>query len=137
MAPPVLDEASFDRFVSDNDTAVVGFVGQDGDAALFSALSNAVLQNHPGVAFAQVHGNSRKLFDLFGLGGTGMAIFRERVGMYLEAGLPAAGQLARLLKGIAAQNMEHVRAELDREREARESLAVHRVCPATRRGKLG
>ena len=137
MAPPVLDEASFDRFVSDNDTAVVGFVGQDGDAALFSALSNAVLQNHPGVAFAQVHGNSRKLFDLFGLGGTGMAIFRERVGMYLEAGLPAAGQLARLLKGIAAQNMEHVRAELDRERAARESLAVHRVCPATRRGKLG
>jgi hypothetical protein len=66
-----------------------------------------------------------------------MAIFRERVGMYLEAGLPAAGQLARLLEGIAAQNMEHVRAELDRERAARESLAVHRVCPATRRGKLG
>ena len=137
MAPPVLDEGSFDRFVSDNDTAVIGFVGQDADAALFSALSNAVLEHHPGVAFAQVHGSSRKLFDMFGLGGTGTAIFRGRVGMYLEAGLPAAGQLARLLEGIAALDMEHVRAELERERAARESLAVHRVCPATRRGKPG
>lgn len=137
MAPPVLDEASFDRFVSDNDTAVIGFVGQDADAALFSALSNAVLEHHPGVAFAQVHGNSHKLFDLFGLSGTGTAIFRERVGMYLEAGMPAAGQLARLLERIAALDMGHVRAELERERTAREALAVHRVCPATRRGKPG
>ena len=138
MAPLVLDEASFDRFVSDNDTAVIGFVGQDGDAALFSALSNAVLEQHPGVAFAQVHGHSsHKLFDLFGLSGTGTAIFRGRVGMYLEAGLPAAAQLARLLDGIAALDMERVRAELEQERAAREALAVHRVCPATRRGKPG
>jgi hypothetical protein len=112
MAPAVLDESGFDRFVSDNDTAVIGFIEEDGDAATFSALASDVLGKHPGVAFAQVHGNSRGLFDLFGLSGTATAIFRGRVGMYLEAGLPAADRLAR------------------------ESLAVHRVCPATRRGKL-
>ena len=136
MAPAVLDETSFDRFVSDNDTAVIGFIGQDGDAGPFSALSIAVLGKHPGVAFAQVPGNSRGLFDMFGLSGAATAIFRGRVGMYLEAGLPAADQLIRLLDGIAALNMERVRTQIDQERSARESLAVHRVCPATRRGKL-
>lgn len=136
MAPAVLDETGFDRFVSDNDTAVIGFVEEDGDAAKFSALANDVLGKHLGVAFAQVYSTSRGLFDMFGLSGTAMAIFRGRVGMYLEAGLPAADQLARLLDGIAALNMERVRAEIEQERLAGESLAVHRVCPATRRGKL-
>lgn len=136
MAPAVLDETGFDRFVSENDTAVVGFVEGDGDAALFSALASDVLGKHPGVAFAQVHGTSRALFDMFALSGTATAIFRGRVGMYLEAGLPAADQLTRLLGGIVALDMERVRAEIEQERLARESLAVHRVCPATRRGKL-
>jgi hypothetical protein len=75
MAPAVLDETGFDRFVTDNDTAVIGFFGEDGDAATFAALANNVL-------------------------------------------------------------MERVRAEIEQETSARESLAVHRVCPATRRGKL-
>ena len=134
MVPAILDETVFDRFVSDNDTAVIGFLEEDGNARLFSALASDVLGKHPGVAFAQVHG--RGLFDLFGLSGTATAIFRGRVGMYLEAGLPAADQLARLLDGIAALNMDRVRSEIEQERSARESLAVHRVCPATRRGKL-
>ena len=136
MALPILDETVFDRFVSDNDTVVIGFVAEDSEAALFSALSTDVLGKHPGVAFAQVNGNSRTLFDMFGLNATATAIFRGRVGMYLEAGLPAANQLTRLLAGIAALDMERVRAQLEQERSARESLAVHRVCPATRRGKL-
>jgi hypothetical protein len=136
MAPAVLDETGFDRFVSDNDTAVIGFVEGDGDAALFSVLADDVLGKHPDVAFAQVRGDSRGLFDMFGLNGTATAIFRGRVGMYLEAGLPVAEHLARLLEGIAALNMERVRAEIAQEKSVRESLAVHRVCPATRRGKL-
>ena len=136
MAPAILDESCFDRFVSDNDTVVIGFIEKDDDAATFAALASDVLGKHPGVAFAQVHGDSRGLFDMFGLSGTATAIFRGRVGMYLEAGLPAADQLARLLDGIAAMDMERVRAEIEQERSARESLAVHRVCPATRRGKL-
>ena len=137
MAPAVLDETGFDRFLSDNDRVVIGFVEKDGDAEAFSALATRVLGRRPKVAFAQVLGNSRALFDMFGLEGTATAIFRERVGMYLEAGLPAADQLVRLLDGIAALDMERVHGELDQERSARESLAVHRVCPATRRGKLG
>ena len=136
MAPAVLDKTGFDRFVSANETAVIGFIEGDADAAIFSALVNDVLGKHPGVAFAQVQGSSRGRFTMFGLDGTATAIFRGRVGMFLEAGLPAANQLARLLDGIAALNMERVRKEIDQERSARESLAVHRVCPATRRGKL-
>jgi len=136
MSPAVLDETVFDRFVSDNGTAVIGFIAEDGEAPVFSALANDVLGKRPGVAFALVLANSRGLFDMFGLNATATAIFREHIGMYLEAGLPAPGQLVRLLDGIAALNMERVRTELEQERAARESLAVHRVCPATRRGKL-
>jgi hypothetical protein len=72
---------------------------------------------------------------MFGLSGTATAIFRGCVGMYLEARVPAADQLVRLLDGIAALNMERVKAEIEQERAARESLAVHRICPATRRDR--
>jgi hypothetical protein len=41
-----------------------------------------------------------------------------------------------LLDGIAALNMEPVRAEIEQEKSVPESLVVHRICPATRRGKL-
>lgn len=136
MAPADLDESGFDRFVSDNDTVVIGFFEEDDDAATFDALANETLGMHPGVAFAQVHRTNRGLFELFGLRGTATAIFRGRVGMYLETGLPPAGQLARLLDSVAALDMERVRAEIEQERSAAESLAVHRVCPAMRRGKF-
>jgi hypothetical protein len=113
MAPAILDETSFDRYLSEHDMVVIGFVEKQSDAAALSALANELPGRHPGVAIAQVSGDNRALFDMFGLSGTSTAIFRRRVGMYLEPGLPAA------------------------ERSARESLAVHRVCPATRRGKPG
>ncbi|HYN27222.1 MAG TPA: hypothetical protein VES94_02910, partial [Burkholderiales bacterium] len=85
MAPAILDESCFDRFLSDNDTAVIGFIEKDVNAATFAALASDVLGKYPGVAFAQVHADSRGLFDMFGLSGTATAIFRGRVGMYLEA----------------------------------------------------
>ena len=137
MAPAVLDESGFDRFVSDNDTAVSGFGEEEGSAALFAQLANHVLGKRPGVAFGQVHGNSRGLFDMFGLSGTATSIFRGRIVMFLEAGLPDPARLTQLLERIAALDIERVRTEIEQERSARESLAVHRVCPATRRGKSG
>jgi len=136
MAPPTLDETGFHRFVSDNDTAVIGFIEEDVNAASFLALASDVLGRRPGVAFGQVQRDSRGLFNLFGLGGTATAIFRGRIVMYLEPGLPDPGRLTQLLDGIAALDIERVRAEIEQERSARESLAVHRVCPATRRGKM-
>jgi hypothetical protein len=136
MTPALLDESSFDSFLSGQDTAVIGFIEQKGDATEFFALARAVSGNYPGVAFAHVEGSSRALFEAFGLSGTATAIFRERVGMYLEPGFPAAELLERMLVGIAALDMGRVRGELAQEKAARESLAVHRVCPAARRGKL-
>jgi hypothetical protein len=136
MTPAVLDETSLDRYLSDHDMVVIGFVEKEGDAAALAALAKEVPRRHPGVAIAQVSADNRALFGMFGLSGTGTAIFRGRVGMYLEPGLPATDQLMRLLDGIAALDMESVRAQLEQEKSARESLAVHRACPATRRGKL-
>lgn len=98
MSPAVLDESSFDDFVSGHDTVVIGFV-QARDAAQFSTLADAVGGCHPGVFFAQVHDHHHGLFDLFGLSGTAIAIFRTRIGLYLEPGLPAGEPFGAVARG--------------------------------------
>jgi hypothetical protein len=134
MSPTVLDEPTFDGFLREYETVVVGFVREKNDAAGFTALVSAVQAQRPAVAFAQVEADS--LFEMFGLSATSTAIFRGRVGMYLEPGLPPPHRLLRLLDGVAALNMERVYSEIEQEKAARDALAVHRSCPTNRRGKL-
>jgi hypothetical protein len=134
MSPTVLDEPTFDEFLREHETVVVGFVREKNDAAGFAALVSAVQAQRPAVAFAQVEADS--LFEMFGLSATSTAIFRGRIGMYLEAGLPPISLLLRLLDGVAALNMDRVVSEIEEEKAARDALAVHRACPTNRRGKL-
>lgn len=137
MTPSQLDESSFDRFVSANSLAVIGFVaGGDGDAATFAAVAGAVAATHPGAAFATVAASQRGLYEMFGQHGTATAIFRERVVLYLEPGIPDAGQLDRLLVSIDALDIGKVHAEIEEQRLAEIALATRRVCPTARRGKL-
>lgn len=137
MALPVLDADNFDEFVSSNEVAVVGFIGRDaGDAARFAAGAGHALGDHPAAAFATVGSNSRGLFDMFGLSTSATAIFRERVVVYLEPGIPAVENLALLLDRVAKLDMAQAHAEIEQEREARAALAAHRVCPTARRGKF-
>jgi hypothetical protein len=136
MATSLLDASTFDRFVSDHDIAVIGFVEHEADLARYSAVASTVMAIHPDVAFGRVDAAHRALFQSFGLGGTATAIFRARIGLYLEPGVPAAEVLDRLLHGIGALNMQRIQAEIAQEKAARESLAVHSACPATRRGKF-
>lgn len=138
MTPSQLDESSFDRFVSANPVAVIGFVaGGDGDATAFGAVAGAVAEAHPAAAFATVAADQRGLYEMFGQNGTATAIFRERVVLYLEPGIPDAGQLDRLLASIGALDIGKVHAEIEQQRLAEISLATLRVCPTARRGKLG
>ncbi|MEQ1879602.1 MAG: hypothetical protein ABL878_01375 [Burkholderiales bacterium] len=134
MSPTVLDESTFDGFLSEHETVVVGFVREKSDAAQFAALTSEVQGQRPAAAFARVNADS--LFDMFGLSAASTAIFRGRIGMYLEAGLPSTPRLLRLLDGVAALNMDRVYSEIEQEKAARDSLAVHRACPTNRRGKL-
>ncbi len=137
MIPPVLDADNFDEFVSANEVAVVGFIGGDGeDAARFAAGAGRALAGHPGAAFATVGSDSRGLFDMFGLSASATAIFRQRVVVYLEPGIPAAGHMALLLDRVAALDMAQALAEIEQERAARAALAAHRVCPTARRGRF-
>jgi hypothetical protein len=136
-APLQLDESSFDRFVCANPVAVIGFVaGGDGDAAAFVAAAGAVAATHPAAAFGTVAAEQRGLYEMFGLNGSATAIFRERVVLYLEPGIPDAGQLDRLLASIGALDIRKVHAEIEQQRQAEISLAALRVCPTARRGKL-
>jgi hypothetical protein len=134
MSPTVLDESTFDGFLTGNETVVIGFVREKSDITGFAALVGEVQRQRPAVVFAQV--NAGSLFEMFGLNAASTAIFRRRVGMYLEAGLLAPNQLLRLLDGVAALNMDRVLREIEQEKAARDSLAVHRACPTNRRGKL-
>lgn len=137
MSPPILDEGSFDGFVTGNEMAVIGFIGQTGDdAARFAGLAGNIGGKHPAVAFAAVAAGSLELFEMFGLNGTATAIFRERVVLYCESGIPDAGLLSRLLDRIASLDIGKVHAELEQERATEAALATHRVCPAARRGKF-
>jgi hypothetical protein len=139
MALPVLDADSFDGFVSANEVVVVGFIGPDaGDAARFAAGAGYAPGDHPAAAFATVGNSSRGLFDMFGLSASASAtaIFRERVVVYLEPGIPAAGHMALLLDRVAKLDMAQAHAEIEQERAARAALATHRVCPTARRGKF-
>ena len=137
MTPSQLDESSFDRFVSANPVAVIGFVaGGDGDAEAFVAVAGAVAATHPVAAFATVAADKRGLYEMFGQSGTATVIFRERVVLYLEPGIPDAGQLDRLLASIGALDIDKVHAEIEQQRLAEISLATVRVCPTARRGKL-
>jgi hypothetical protein len=134
MNPTVLDESTFDGFLTEHETVVIGFIRGKGDAAKFAALTNEVQGQRPTVAFGEV--SADRLFEMFGLSATSTVIFRGRIGMYLAAGLPPVSQLLHLLDGVAGLNMERVLSEIEQEKAARDSLAVHRACPTNRRGKL-
>jgi hypothetical protein len=137
MTPPALDAESFDDFVSRNEVAVVGFMGADGgDAATFSAGAGQALPQHPEASFATVGSECRGLFEMFGLKGSAMAIFRQRIVVYLEPGIPAAEHVSLLLDRVAALDMAQAHAEIEQERATRAALATHRVCPTARRGKF-
>jgi len=137
MTPSVLDAETFDDFVSSNEVAVVGFIGDDGvDAAGFSAAAGQAIAIHSEAAFATVGSDSPGLFGMFGLKGTATAIFRERIVVYLEPGIPPAEHMKLLLDRVAALDMAQAHAEIERERAARAALAIHNVCPTARRGKF-
>ena len=55
--------ACFDRFVADNDTAVIDFIDEDGNAAIFSALASTVLGKHPGDAVRRLEAKRQPSAD--------------------------------------------------------------------------
>ncbi|HEY5931018.1 MAG TPA: hypothetical protein VIU02_11970 [Burkholderiales bacterium] len=137
MTPTVLDAETFDDFVSNNEVAVVGFIGEGGmDAAGFSAAAGQAMATHSGAAFATVGSDSSGLFSMFGLKGSATAIFRERIVVYLEPGIPPAEHMKLLLDRVTALDMAQAHAEIEQERAARAALATHNVCPTARRGKF-
>jgi hypothetical protein len=136
MAPALLDDKGFDAFVSEHEIAVVGFAGDDATVATISQLA-AGIRPRADAAFGCVQADSRNLFDAFGLSGTALAIFRQRIVFYLEPGLVGGSRLDELLDRIGALDLAKVKSEIERERQESAPLAVHRVCPAARRGRPG
>jgi hypothetical protein len=136
VTPARLDDGAFDKFVSEHEIAVVGFAGDDAAVATIAQLA-ATIRSRADAAFGCVPADNRNLFDAFGLKGTALAIFRQRIVFYLEPGLVEGSRLDALLDRVAGLDLVQVKAEIERERAASAPLAVHRVCPTARRGRPG
>ena len=136
MTPARLDDHAFDKFVSEHDIAVVGFAGDDTAVATIAQLAESI-RFRADAAFGCVPADNRNLFDAFGLSGTALAIFRQRIVFYLEPGLVDGSRLDALLDGIAKLDLAQVKSEIERDRAETVPLAVHRVCPVARRGSTG
>jgi hypothetical protein len=135
MLPRLADEAAFDTFVSTHPAAVIGFTPQfEEEISQYAALAAAVGAAFPQVNFAMADGSDERFAKRFALAAPcALAIIRERVVLYLEAGIPAAATLAEYLRAALALDMQRVRAELEAERAMRAALTVHRIYPGSRR----
>lgn len=136
MSAIALDLGSFDGFVSDHDFVVIGFLGGAADEAAFAVAMAAARAAQPRVEFATVDAGQGELFRMFGVRESATAIFRERVVLYFEPGIPAAPGLTSVLGRAAALDMAGIHAELAEQHARENALAAHRVCPTARRGWL-
>jgi hypothetical protein len=142
MTTAALDHASFDGYISSHELVVVGFLGRAGrdeaaqDEAAFAVAVAAAQAAQPQAAFATVDAAQGELLQMFGVEGSAVAIFRERVVLFFEPGIPAAARLTEVLQRAAALDMARVHAELEQQHATESALATHRVCPTARRGSF-
>ena len=129
----VLGQADFDRIASDSDVLIVEFGSQPSDALLTIARErtrNRFVHVDPAA--------SPGLAAMFGLSeGPALLILRQRIVLYFDQVEHSAAEIGTLLGRVEALDMDTVQRALQAEREAEEALMMRRVCPATRRGRVG
>jgi hypothetical protein len=126
-------QADLDRIASDHDTLIVEFGSRPSDALLEVASERT--QNH----FVHVDpAASPAIAAMFGLSeGPALLILRQKVVLYFDQVEHTAAEIGTLLERVGALDMDTVHRALQAEREAEEALMMRRVCPATRRGRVG
>lgn len=127
-----ITESHFDTFLAEHATVAVmihapgEFSGPELDALagvcesrdLPSALAVIDSSVAPGVA------------AMFGVLHTPyLLIFRDRIALFAEAVRPTPAGLEALLAQIQQLDLEKVRADIEAERQAQESLLLRRACP--------
>ena len=128
-----LGQAEFDRMASASDVLVVEFGGRPSAAFLTAARERT--RNR----FVQVNpASSPAIAAMFGVSeGPALLILRQKVVLYFDQTQHTAAEIRALVERVEALDMDAVQRALQAEREAEEALMMRRVCPATRRGRIG
>ena len=139
MVATLPDQDTLDALIAAHATLAIVFDDESSDAGrAFHAAFEDVTARLPEVAFRRVPWTeSNALAGLFGIeAAPALVLFREGVGLYCGPAAFSAPQLEALLRRAQTLDIDQVREEMRREREAESMIAIRRACPAGRRGNL-
>lgn len=115
MATLNLNSENFDSTIQGNDIVLIDFWAEwCGPCKSFAPVYEAASEQHADVAFAKVDTEEQQaLAGQFGIRSIPtIAVFREQVMVFSQAGALPASALEELIKQIKALDMEDVRAKV-------------------------
>jgi len=133
------DRETLDALIAAHETLAIGFDDEGTEASkAFRSAFEDVARRMPEIAFRRVDWSaSHPLAALFGIeAAPALVLFRRGIGLYCGPATFPAAQLEALLRRSLTLDIEKVREELRRDREAESMIAMRRACPAGRRGNL-
>jgi len=139
MVATLPDQDTLDALIAAHATLAIVFDDEGSEAGrAFRAAFEDVMQRMPEVAFRRVPWtDSNALAGLFGIeAAPALVLFRKGVGLYCGPATFPAPQLEALLRRAQNLDIDQVREEMRRDREAESMIAMRRACPAGRRGNL-
>ena len=124
-----ISAASFEPTVNSSETLILRFVLNDDDAIPDQALRSMF----PNAVFAHVRVDQEPtLATMFSVNAEpAIAIFRQRIVLFVEKGEQDSETLAYLLQKISMLDMDKVRQNIQQEKAA-QALHMRRVCPTVR-----
>lgn len=131
--------SDLDRLVAGGGAILIEVV-EPGDAAsqAFAGTVDAVLAPLSQISRARIDlAGAADVAALFGIDrAPGMVLFRNGVGLFAGPAEFGNAQLEALLRRALSLDMDAVRRDMDRDREALASSASFRACPTSKRGEF-
>ncbi|MBU2547965.1 MAG: thioredoxin [Proteobacteria bacterium] len=115
MATQALTMVNFESTIQDNEVLLIDFWADwCGPCKMFGPVFEKVSEKHPDAVFAKVNTEEeQELAGVFGVRSIPtVAIFRDQVLVYKQAGALAEGALEDLLEKVKALDMDEIRAQI-------------------------
>ena len=126
MALEQITEENFDERVAAHDIVILDFWAEwCGPCKQFGPIFEKVAAEYPDILFGKVNTEEQQgLAGNFGVRSIpSVAILREGIGVFMQAGLVPQEGLHDLVKQVKSLNMDEVRAELQKQQEEAQNKA--------------